>query len=92
MRLLPPLPAVEGSAPPPPEMRHRLNSAALQRWALPHARDASGLLGASHLDADTVVQRNSSHSSTAILSVPPTGHASTAYQAAASRKVSAHEA
>jgi hypothetical protein len=35
--------------------RRRLNSVALRRWALPHAREASGLLGVSHLDADAVV-------------------------------------
>jgi hypothetical protein len=35
----------------------RLNLAALWRRALPNAREANCLLGASHLDADAVVQR-----------------------------------
>jgi hypothetical protein len=38
--------------------RCRLNSAKLRRQALPHAREASALLGASHLDA--IVHRSSS--------------------------------
>jgi hypothetical protein len=58
-RLLPPLILVEGAAaPPPPDTPAQLGDVVAA--GLPHTREASDLLGTSHLDADALVQRSSS--------------------------------